>query len=272
MSTPAACSVAHRTESRFSTRHLVYNLPSLCLLFTIALRAANLVTHPRLLSEPLQSQGQPPLPLPPWFVPSRRCHSALTACLWVASSCQCHPALRLSWTPLHVKWPWLPGGGPSFLNSTFEVTEDLLASQPRRGPSPLKPKAEPGESTFCFLSLAYRALSSPYQVPKSLRMSDFYKIKASHLSQMMMRDFRKFSLRPIPDDSRQAVLHLPSYGCSSAWPEDHPVCFDAKMSKHPLSAPPPSPAHPHTHCHSLRANSSLGLQMLFPLQIRNASR
>lgn len=85
------------------------------------------------------------------------------------------------------------------------MTEDRLTfspASPEGGPSLLKPKSEPRESAFCFLSLSYRVLNSPNQVPKSLWISDFYKIKASHLSPMA-RALGKFSLSPVTDDSWQ---------------------------------------------------------------------
>lgn len=154
---------------------------------------------------------------------------------------------------------------------------DLLASQPGwgGGASLLKPKAESRESTLCFLSLSYRVLNSPYQVPKSLWMADFYKIKASHLSQMTMRDLREFSLSPVIDDSCRR------WWAGGATP--NVLWMDAQqpglkniqyvwMPRSQSIPPTPSPALPHTHCHCLRANSSLGLQMLFALQMRNASR
>lgn len=118
------------------------------------------------------------------------------------------------------------------------------------GASLLKPKAESRESTLCFLSLSYRVLNSPYQVPKSLWMADFYKIKASHLSQMTMRDLGEFSLSPVTDDSCRrwwaggATPNVLWMDAQQPGLKNNPICLDAKKSKHPPHPQPCTPTHP----------------------------
>lgn len=71
-------------------------------------------------------------------------------------------------------------------------------------------------------------------------MSDFYKIKASRLNQMMRGVGDSLSVQSQMTHDQvcgQAVLRLVSCGCSSAWPKEYPFCFDAKKSNHPF--PPP---------------------------------
>lgn len=138
---------------------------------------------------------------------------------------------------------------------TEDRQADLLASQPGcggagGGASLLKPKAESRESTLCFLSLSYRVLNSPYQVPKSLWMADFYKIKASHLSQMTMRDLGEFSLSPVTDDSCRrwwaggATPNVLWMDAQQPGLKNNPICLDAKKSKHPPHPQPCTPTHP----------------------------
>ena len=68
----------------------------------------------------------------------------------------------------------------------------------------IKTKIRAQRECLCFLSLAYRVLSSPHQVAQGLWMSDFYKIRVSRLSQMT-RDLGQVSPHPVTADSWQGL-------------------------------------------------------------------